>query len=34
MLKQFRDIATRYDKLGAHFFAFIRLFLRSIEPTA
>ncbi|MEW5963888.1 MAG: IS5 family transposase [Pseudomonadota bacterium] len=38
-LKQFRRIATRYDKLGATFLAFIRLasvriFLRSIEPTA
>jgi transposase len=37
-LKQFRHIATRYDKLGANFFAFIqlasiRIFLRSIEPT-
>ena len=35
-LKQFRRIATRYDKLGATFFAFIqlasiRIFLRSIE---
>jgi transposase len=38
-LKQFRHIATRYDKLGANFFAFIqlaslRIFLRSIESTA
>jgi transposase len=38
-LKQFRHIATRYDKLGATFFAFIqlasiRIFLRSIESTA
>lgn len=38
-LKQFRRIATRYDKLGANFFAFIRLaavriWLRSIESTA
>ena len=38
-LKQFRRIATRYDKLGAAFFAFIqlasiRIFLRSIESTA
>jgi hypothetical protein len=37
-LKQFRHIATRYDKLGATFFAFIqlasiRIFLRSIEST-
>ena len=37
-LKQFRHIATRYDKLGANFFAFIqlasiRIFLRSIEST-
>jgi len=37
-LKQFRRIATRYDKLGAAFFAFIqlasvRIFLRSIEST-
>ena len=37
-LKQFRRIATRYDKLGANFFAFIRLaavriWLRSIEST-
>ena len=35
-LKQFRRIATRYDKLGATFFAFVRLasvriWLRSIE---
>jgi len=38
-LKQFRRIATRYDKLGATFLAFIqlaavRIFLRSIESTA
>lgn len=38
-LKQFRRIATRYDKLGANFFAFIkiaavRIWLRSIESTA
>ena len=38
-LKQFRRIATRYDKLGASFFAFIqlasvRIFLRSIESMA
>lgn len=38
-LKQFRRVATRYDKLGANFFAFIqlasvRIFLRSIESTA
>jgi transposase len=38
-LKQFRRIATRYDKLGVNFFAFIqlasiRIFLRSIESTA
>jgi transposase len=38
-LKQFRHIATRYDKLGANFFAFlqlasVRIFLRSIESTA
>lgn len=37
-LKQFRRIATRYDKLGATFFAFIqlasvRICLRSIEFT-
>jgi transposase len=37
-LKQFRRIATRYDKLGATFFAFIqlaavRISLRSIEST-
>jgi len=37
-LKNFRRIATRYDKLGANFFAFIqlasiRIFLRSIEST-
>jgi transposase len=37
-LKQFRRIATRYDKLGANFFAFIklasmRIWLRSIEST-
>jgi transposase len=38
-LKQFRRIATRYDKLGATFLAFIKLAavrirLRSIESTA
>lgn len=38
-LKQHRRIATRYDKLGATFFAFIqlaaaRIWLRSIESTA
>jgi transposase len=38
-LKQFRRIATRYDKLGATFFAFVklaavRIWLRSIESTA
>lgn len=38
-LKQFRRIATRYDKLAATFLAFIqlasvRIFLRSIESTA
>jgi transposase len=38
-LKQFRRIATRYDKLGATFFAFIkiaavRIWLRSIESKA
>ena len=38
-LKRFRRIATRYDKLGATFFAFIkiaavRIWLRSIEPKA
>ena len=37
-LKQFRRIATRYDKLGATFLAFIqlaavRIWLRSIEST-
>jgi transposase len=37
-LKQFRRIATRYDKLGAAFFAFVklaavRIWLRSIEST-
>ena len=37
--KHWRGIATRYDKLGATFFAFIqlaavRIWLRSIEPTA
>ena len=37
-LKNFRRIGTRYDKLGANFFAFIqlasiRIFLRSIEST-
>ena len=38
-LKQFRRVATRYDKLGATFFAFVqlasvRIWLRSIESTA
>ena len=38
-LKHFRRIATRYDKLGANFFAFVklasmRIWLRSIESTA
>ena len=38
-LKQFRHIATRYEKLGANFFAFVklasvRIWLRSIESTA
>ena len=38
-LKQFRRIATRYDKLGANFFTFVklasmRIWLRSIESTA
>lgn len=38
-LKQYRRIATRYDKLGATFFAFVklaavRIWLRSIESTA
>jgi transposase len=38
-LKQNRRIATRYDKLGATFFAFVklaavRIWLRSIESTA
>jgi transposase len=38
-LKQFRRIATRYDKLGAAFFAFVqlaavRISLRAIESTA
>ena len=38
-LKNFRRIATRYDKLGATFFAFVqlasvRIWLRSIESTA
>jgi transposase len=37
-LKRFRRIATRYDKLGANFFAFImiaavRIWLQSIEST-
>jgi len=37
-LKQFRRIATRYDKLGAAFLAFVKLaslrvWLRSIEST-
>ena len=38
-LKQYRRIATRYDKLGASFLAFVklaavRIWLRSIESTA
>lgn len=38
-LKQFRRIATRYDKLGTTFFAFVqlasvRIWLRSIESTS
>jgi len=38
-LKQFRRIATRYDKLGADFFASVklaskRIWLRTIESTA
>jgi len=38
-LKHFRRIATRYDKLGANFLAFIqlaaaRIWLRSIESTS
>jgi transposase len=38
-LKHYRRIATRYDKLGATFFAFVklaavRIWLRSIESTA
>jgi transposase len=38
-LKQFRRVATRYEKLGANFFAFVklasmRIWLRSIESTA
>jgi transposase len=38
-LKQFRRIATRYDKLGATFLAFlqlaaVRISLRSIESTS
>lgn len=38
-LKQFRRVATRYDKLGATFFAFVklasvRIWLRSIESAA
>ena len=38
-LKQFRRIATRYDNLGANFFAFVklasvRIWLRSFESTA
>jgi transposase len=38
-LKQFRRIATRYDKLGVNFFAFVkiasvRIWLRSIESTS
>ena len=37
-LKQFRRVATRYDKLAATFFAFVklasvRIWLRSIEST-
>ena len=37
-LKQFRRVATRYDKLGDNFLAFIklaavRISLRSIEST-
>ena len=37
-LKNFRRIATRYEKLGANFFAFVklasvRIWLRSIEST-
>ena len=37
-LKQFRRVATRYEKLGANFFAFVkpasvRIWLRSIEST-
>jgi len=37
-LEQFRQIATGYDKLGAHFFALVklgsmRIWLRSIEFT-
>jgi transposase len=38
-LKQYRRVATRYDKLGAAFLAFVqlaavRIWLRSIESTA
>jgi transposase len=38
-IKRFRRIATRYEKLGANFLAFIklaamRIWLRSIESTA
>jgi transposase len=38
-LKQFRRVATRYDKIGAAFLAFvklasIRIWLRSIESTS
>lgn len=38
-VKQFRRIATRYDKLGATFFAFVqlasvRIWLRSIESAS
>ena len=38
-LKQFRRVATRYEKLGANFFAFVklasvRIWLRAIESTA
>jgi transposase len=37
-LKQFRRVATRYDKIGAAFLAFVklasmRIWLRSIEST-
>jgi hypothetical protein len=38
-LKQFRRVATRYDKLAAHYLAFVRLtsaiiWLRSFGDTA